>query len=83
VARMVGMVVGVALLTAVGLNQYYAAVSALPDPTDTEALKNAAVVQVTWVFRGAAVAAVLGAVASLALGGRRQNAPPAPPVVGL
>ena len=83
VARMVGMVVGVALLTAIGLNQYYAAVSALPDPTDTEALKDAAVVQVAWVFRGAAVAAVLGAVASLALGGRRQNAPPAPPVVGL
>ncbi len=35
VARMVGMVVGVALLTAIGLNQYYAEVGALADPTDT------------------------------------------------
>ena len=72
VSRMVGMVVGVALLTAIGLHQYYGAVAALPDPTDTDALKDAAVVQVTWVFRGAAVAAGLGAVASLALGLRRQ-----------
>ena len=39
VARMVGMVVGVALLTAIGLHQYYGAVATLPDPTDTDALK--------------------------------------------
>ncbi len=83
VARMVGMVVGVALLTAIGLHQYYAAVSTLPDPTDTDALKDAAVVQVAWVFRGAAVAAALGAVASLALGGRRTPTAQAPPVLGL
>ena len=43
VARMVGMVVGVALLTAIGLHQYYVAVAALPDPMDTDALKDAAV----------------------------------------
>ena len=67
VARMVGMVVGVALLTAIGLSQYYDAVAALPDPTDVDALKDAAVVQVTSVFRGAAAAAALGAVASLGL----------------
>ncbi len=72
VARMVGMVVGVALLTAIGLHQYYAVVSTLPDPTDTGALKDAAVLQVAWVFRGAAVAAGLGALASLALGLRRR-----------
>ena len=61
VARMVGMVVGVALLTAIGLSRYYDAVAALPDPTDVDALKDAAVVQVTSVFRGAAAAAALGA----------------------
>ena len=68
VARMIGMVVGLALLTAIGLHQYYAAVAALPDQTDTRALLDAAVVQVEYVFRGAAVAAAVGAVASVALG---------------
>ncbi len=73
VARMVGMVVGVALLTAIGLHQYYGVVATLPDPTDTDALKGAAVLQVAWVFRGAAVAAGLGALASLALGLHRRT----------
>ena len=73
VARMVGMVVGIALLTAIGLHQYYGLVATLPDPTDTEALKGAAVVQVAWVFRGATVAAGLGALAALALGLRRRT----------
>ncbi len=73
VARMVGMVVGIALLTAIGLHQYYGLVATLPDPTDTEALKGAAVVQVAWVFRGAAMAAGLGALAALALGLRRRT----------
>ena len=73
VARMVGMVVGLALLTAIGLHQYYGVVATLPDPTDTEALKGAAVLQVAWVFRGAAIAAALGALASLALGLRRRT----------
>jgi MFS family permease len=68
VARMIGMVVGLALLTAIGLHQYYAAVAALPDQTDSRALLDAAVVQVEYVFRGAAVAAAVGAVASVALG---------------
>ncbi|MDT0212909.1 MFS transporter [Rothia sp. ARF10] len=75
VARMIGMVVGLALLTAIGLHQYYAAVASLPDQTDAQALLDAAVVQVEWVFRGAALAAALGAVASVALGlGRRTRA---------
>ena len=73
VARMIGMVVGLALLTAIGLHQYYGVVATLPDPTDTEALKGAAVLQVAWVFRGAAVAAGLGALASLALGLHRRT----------
>jgi MFS family permease len=83
VARMVGMVVGLALLTGIGLHQYYGAVAALPDPTDTDALKGAAVLQVVWVFRGAAVAAALGAVASLALGVRRRGAVGHAPTFGL
>lgn len=76
VSRMVGMVVGLALLTAVGLRRYYETVAALPDPTDTQALVGAGLVQVQTVFAGAAVAALLGAVASMGLGLRRA------PVVG-
>ena len=84
VARMVGMVVGVALLTAIGLHQYYAEVGALADPTDVEALRDAAILQVAWVFRGAAVAAALGAVASLGLGLRTREHPDGtPPTFGL
>ena len=83
VARMVGMVVGLALLTAVGLHQYYGAVAALPDVTDTDALKDAAVLQVAWVFRGAAVAAAAGSVAALALGLRRRPGVTHAPTFGL
>ena len=71
VARMVGMVVGLALLTAIGLRRYYETVAALPDQTDTAALVAAGVVQVQSVFAGAAVAAGVGALASGALGLRR------------
>ncbi|MGL5818514.1 MAG: MFS transporter [Phycicoccus sp.] len=67
VARMVGMVVGIAVLTAVGLSRYYDAVAELPDPTDTRALLDAAVVQVSTAFRGAALAALLGALVALTL----------------
>ena len=74
VARMVGMVVGLALLTAIGLHRYYGAVAALPDPTDTDALRAAAVLQVSAVFRGAAVAAGLGLLVALSLG-RRPHRP--------
>ncbi|MGA8979759.1 MAG: MFS transporter, partial [Pedococcus sp.] len=75
VARMVGMVVGLALLTAIGLHRYYDTVAALPDQTDTAALVAAGVVQVQTVFTGAALAAVSGAVASLGLGLRRNLQP--------
>ncbi|KQZ90012.1 MFS transporter [Phycicoccus sp. Root563] len=75
VSRMVGMVVGLALLTAIGLHRYYDTVAALPDQTDTKALVAAGVVQVQTVFTGAAVAAVLGALASLGLGLRRNHQP--------
>lgn len=71
VARMVGMVVGLALLTSIGLNRYYAAVRQLPDPFDTEALVAAGVVQVQTVFLGGAVAALLGGLVAFTLGSRR------------
>jgi len=73
VARMVGMVVGLALLTAVGLHRYYQAVARLPDQGDTRALLDAALVQVQTVFLGGAIAALLGAAASLAMGLRRRG----------
>jgi MFS family permease len=72
VARMVGMVVGLALLTAIGLHRYYDAVAALPGQTDTRALLAAGLVQVQTVFLGAAVAALLGALASVGLGLRHR-----------
>jgi hypothetical protein len=73
VARMVGMVVGLALLTAIGLHRYYLAVADLPDQTDADALLGAGLVQVQTVFAGAAVAAGVAALVSVALGLRRQH----------
>lgn len=73
VARMVGMVVGLAVLTAISLNSYYAAVSELADPTDVDALVDAAVTQVQTMLLGASVAAALAAVACLALDLRRRG----------
>jgi len=72
-ARMVGMVAGLALLTAVGLHRYYAAVAALPDQSNTAALAAAGVVQVQTVFLGGAVAAFSAACISLALSGPRSH----------
>ena len=73
VARMVGMVVGLALLTAVGLRRYYEATAALPDPTDGRALLAAAVVQVQSVFAGGGLAAGVGVLFAAGLGGRRLH----------
>lgn len=70
--RMVGMVVGLALLTGIGLRRYYSAVAALPDPTDSTALLDAAVLQVQSVFLGAGLVATVGAVLALRLGRRIQ-----------
>ncbi|MCA0180228.1 MAG: MFS transporter [Actinobacteria bacterium] len=83
VARMVGMVLGLALLTAYGLHRYYGIVAGLPDPTDKEALKTAAILQVHAVFWGAAVAAALGALASIRLGLRRVGQVEGQPTFGL
>ncbi len=71
VARMVGMIVGVALLTAIGLHRFHLAVAALPDPTDGDAMLDAAVVQVQTVLAGAAFALVAAAAGALLLGFRR------------
>ena len=79
VARMVGMVVGLALLTAIGLHRYYTAVAGLPEPVDAGALAAAGVVQVQTVFVGAAVAALAGAALSVGLGLRRTPTAPPPP----
>lgn len=75
VSRMVGMVVGLALLTGVGLNRYYAAVDALPRDQQTSgpALLDAALLQVHTVFIGAAGAALVGAILAFAFLGIRRR----------
>ncbi len=72
-ARMTGMVAGLALLTAVGLRRYYAAVAALADPTRSGALAAAGVVQVQTVFLGGAIAAFVAAAIALALSAPRAR----------
>jgi MFS family permease len=68
VARMVGMVVGLALLTSLGLRRFHQEVATLPDPSDTDAMLDAAVVQVQTVLTGAGVAAAVAALVALLLG---------------
>jgi MFS family permease len=72
-ARMVGMVVGLGLLTAIGLYRYYRTVAALPNQSDTAALAAAGVVQVQTVFLGGAVAAFVAASIAFALSGPRTH----------
>jgi len=72
-ARMTGMVAGLALLTAVGLHRYYAAVAALPDQTRSGALAAAGVVQVQTVLLGGAMAAFAAALIALALSAPRAG----------
>lgn len=70
VARMVGMVVRLAVLTSLGLRRFHLEVGRLADPSDTEALLDAAVVQVQTVLTGAGIAAAVAALVALALGHR-------------
>jgi MFS family permease len=72
-ARMVGMVVGLALLTAIGLRRYYTAVAALNVQNSTAVLAAEGVVQVQTVFLGGAMAAFLAAVVALSLGTARPR----------
>ncbi len=80
VARMIGMLVGISALTAIGLRRYYAALEAdpLPDAVDvcggatrcqayTDLLAGAGIPQEQAVFAGAAGCAVLAALLALAL----------------
>ncbi|HEX4977793.1 MAG TPA: MFS transporter [Nocardioides sp.] len=76
VARMVGMLVGISALTAVGLRRYYAETTDLPAPGDvcasgtqcaeyTLLLKEAGLAQLQTVFAGAAVCAAAAGVVAL------------------
>ena len=76
VARMVGMLVGISALTAIGLRRYYAETTDLPAPGDvcasgtqcaeyTLLLKEAGLAQLQTVFAGAAVCAALAGVVAL------------------
>ncbi|WP_132213058.1 MFS transporter [Kribbella steppae] len=83
VARMVGMLVGVSALTAIGLRRYFAIVDDIPSPNElcpsapgscrpfVDALRDAAVSQVHTIFAGAAGCAFLAAVVAVLLLGRR------------
>ena len=76
VARMIGMVVGLALLTAYGLRRFYAYVETLPAEValrEPAILLDAGIVQVQTVFFGAALCAAAGAAAALGLGLRRTE----------
>ncbi|MFI6826648.1 MFS transporter [Kribbella sp. NPDC050241] len=83
VARMVGMLVGVSALTAIGLRRYFSIADDIPSPNElcpsapgscrpfVDALRDAAISQVHAIFAGAAVCAFLAAILAVLLLGRR------------
>lgn len=85
VARMVGMLVGVSALTAIGLRRYYTLVEDIASPNELcpsapgtcrpfiDALREAAISQVHTIFAGAAVCAFAAAVLAVLLLGRRDR----------
>lgn len=89
VARMVGMLVGVSALTAIGLRRYYTIVDDIASPNElcpanpgscrpfVDALREAGISQVHTIFAGAAFCAFAAAVAALLLLGRRPAEPDA------
>ena len=76
VARMIGMVVGLALLTAIGLHRFFSKVQSLHNPTAAQ-VTEAGVLQVQTVFLGAALLALLAAAVALLLGTRVAREPEA------
>jgi MFS family permease len=84
VARMVGMLVGVSALTAIGLRRYYALAEDIPSPNElcpaspgtcrpfVDALREAAIAQTHTIFAGAAACAFAAAVLAAVLLGRRR-----------
>ena len=88
VARMVGMLVGVSALTAIGLRRYYTIVEDIPSPNELcpdkpgqcrpflDALRDAGISQVHTIFAGAAVCAFAAAVLAVLLLGRRRAVHP-------
>ncbi|TWD84110.1 putative MFS family arabinose efflux permease [Kribbella amoyensis] len=87
VARMVGMLVGVSVLTALGLRRYYALAEDIPSPNElcpatpgtcrpfVDALRDAAISQVHTIFAGAAVCAFAAAILAVVLLGRHRSVP--------
>ncbi|MPZ61498.1 MAG: MFS transporter [Propionibacteriales bacterium] len=85
VARMVGMLVGISVLTTIGLARYYARERSLPPPTElcpgevtqcaeyADLLREAGLVQLHTVFAGAAGCALVAGIAAVLL--LPRNAP--------
>ena len=87
VSRMVGMLVGISALTTIGLRRYYAVETDIPAPSDvctggrtrcaayTRMLEEAGIEQLHAIFIGAAICAVIAAVAAVACfhGARTQG----------
>jgi hypothetical protein len=79
VCRMIGMLVGLSVLTAVGLRQYYSSVARIPPagqlcpatpgrcPAYLDATRAALIGELHTIFAGAAVAAAVAAVLAFAL----------------
>ena len=84
-ARMVGMLIGVSLLTALGLHRFYQMAAAIPTPSTTcpssptscapydNAIEQAIISELHVIFVGAAIAAAVAALLSLALLRRRPQ----------
>ncbi len=85
VSRMVGMLVGISALTTIGLRRYYAVETDIPAPSErvhggrtrcaayTRMLEEAGIEQLHAIFIGAAICAVIAAVAAACLLPRRPH----------
>ncbi len=85
VARMVGMLVGISALTTIGLRRYYAVQTDVPSPNEvcggnrtrcaeyTALIEQAGLTQLTTIFAGAAVCALVAALLALVTLRQRQR----------